>query len=119
MSSTEHQLAPKSDLDIPELHIDQFKIADHLMSKEQKAIMKKLRARFKAINDEFLSHFEKKFIVFIEEGTDLIKDLNLFDRQLKFNEENSADGIIKQLEDTKKMRKNTIAGQPLLIHKGV
>ena len=71
------------------------------MSKEQKAIMKKLRARFKAINDEFLSHFEKKFIVFIEEGTDLIKDLNLFDRQLKFNEENSADGIIKQLEDTK------------------
>lgn len=70
----------RGDIDIPELRIDQFKIADHLMAKEQKQIMKKLRAKFKTINDEFLSHFEKRYIVFIEEGTDLVKDLNLFNR---------------------------------------
>ena len=50
------------------------------MAKEQKQIMRKLRAKFKTVNDEFLSHFEKRFVVFIEEGTDLVKDLKLFNK---------------------------------------
>ena len=40
--------------------------------------MDNLRAKYKKMNDEFLSHFEKRQIVFIEDGVDLRNDIKLF-----------------------------------------
>ena len=37
-----------------------------------------LRKKHKRIDDEFLSLFEKRWIIFIEDGVDLKKDCNLF-----------------------------------------
>lgn len=37
-----------------------------------------LKKRFKRVNEEFLSLFEKRFIVFIEDGADLQKDCRIF-----------------------------------------
>ena len=89
------------------------------MSKEQKQVMKKLRAKFKKVNDEFLCHFERRYIVFIEDGTDLVKDLNLFNKQIVFNQENSAEGVLKVLDDRKKQHTNVIATRPGMVDKQV
>lgn len=62
----------------PKLTLDQFKIPDYLLTKEMKARLTDLRRRYKAVDDQFLSLFEKRYIIFIENGVDLKKDCNCF-----------------------------------------
>ena len=46
-----------------------------------------LRKKFKKVNDEFLDLFEKRYIIFIEDGADLKNDCHIF--QEKQNQEQS------------------------------
>ena len=69
---------------IPTLKIEWFRVPDHQMSSDMKSIMDTLRSKYKKMNDKFLSHFEKKFIVFIEDGIDLRKDANLFKKEAQY-----------------------------------
>ena len=39
---------------------------------------KKVMKKYKKINEEFLSLFEKRMIIFIEDGVDLKKDCKIF-----------------------------------------
>lgn len=48
------------------------------MSKELKDRMAFLKKKYKRINEEFLTLFEKRMIIFIEDGTDLKKDCSIF-----------------------------------------
>ena len=51
---------------------------DYLLTKEMKTRLSFLRKKYKAVDDEFLSLFEKRYIIFIENGVDLKKDCNCF-----------------------------------------
>ena len=53
------------------LRIEMFKIPDYQMSKEMKSLMLELKANYSRIDDAFLSLFEKRQIVFVENGIDL------------------------------------------------
>ena len=75
---------------IPTLKIEWFRIPDHQMSKEMKSIMDTLRARYKKMNDQFLAYFETKFVVFIEDGVDLRRDLNLFKKEAAYRAKTTA-----------------------------
>lgn len=41
------------------------------MSKEFKARLLDIKARYKKIDDDFLNLFEKRFVIFVENGADL------------------------------------------------
>lgn len=63
-----------------------FKKADYDLNPDEKMLMGELKKRFKKIDDEFLSLFVKRSILFIEDGEDLKGELtnniasNPFDR---------------------------------------
>ena len=44
------------------------------MTNELKARMADLKSKYKKIDDKFLSLFEKRHIIFVEDGVDLKKD---------------------------------------------
>ena len=71
-------ITKEEEITIPTLKIEWFRMPDHQMSKEMKAMMDMVRAKYRKMNDYFLSKFEKRYVVFIEDGVDLRKDLNLF-----------------------------------------
>ena len=48
------------------------------MSKEFKERLKEIKSKYNRVNDEFLNLFEKRFIIFIENGVDLKADCKLF-----------------------------------------
>jgi hypothetical protein len=48
------------------------------MSKEFKEHLQVLRSKYKRIDDKFLDLFEKRYVVFIENGVDLKTDCKLF-----------------------------------------
>lgn len=56
---------------MPPLKISDFKVNDYLMSQEMKDRIRDLKRRFKKIDDAFLDLFEKRYIVFLEDGVDL------------------------------------------------
>jgi hypothetical protein len=60
------------------LTINQFKVPDYMMSKEFKERLKDLKRKHKRVDDEFLALFQKRFIIFIEDGTDLKEDCLCF-----------------------------------------
>lgn len=70
------------------LKLSDFKAPDHLVTIEKKKLFKQLRQRFNKIDDAFLSLFEKKYIIFMQDGTDLKGELansshgNPFDQDL-------------------------------------
>ena len=66
------------EVEITPLKIADFKVDEHLMTKEQKDKMAYLKKKFKKVNEEFLSLFEKRFIIFIEDGADLQNDCRIF-----------------------------------------
>ena len=43
------------------------------MSKEQKQMLHEVKERYDKVNDDFLDCFQKRFIIFIEDGADLGK----------------------------------------------
>ena len=45
-----------------------------MMTKEMKDRMNELKQQYKKIDDEFLNQFEKRHIIFIEDGVDLQDD---------------------------------------------
>jgi hypothetical protein len=49
-----------------------------MMSKEFKERLKDLKTKHKFVDNEFLSLFEKRFIIFIEDGADLKADCFCF-----------------------------------------
>lgn len=67
-----------------------------------KKVMKELQVRYKSINDDFLKLFEKHEIVFIEDGVDLKKDLELFSAETAYEEAMSKEGIHKELSEAPK-----------------
>ena len=81
------RLSQQSEFDLPLLKISDFKTDEHQMRKEQKDMMIYLRKKFKKVNDEFLDLFEKRYIIFIEDGADLKNDCHIF--QEKQNQEQS------------------------------
>lgn len=72
-----------STLTEPKLTLDQFKVPDYLMTKEMKTRLNDLRRRYKQVDNEFLSLFEKRYIIFIENGVDLKKDCYCFGDEYK------------------------------------
>jgi hypothetical protein len=62
----------------PKLTIDQFKIPDYLLTKEMKVRLMDLRKQYNQVDDNFLALFEKRYIIFIENGVDLKLDCNCF-----------------------------------------
>lgn len=66
-----------TDYDAP-LKISDFKADEHQMSKEMKDRIMHLRKKYKKVNEEFLNLFEKRYLIFIEDGADLKKDCNIF-----------------------------------------
>lgn len=48
------------------------------MTQEMKNRMADLKSRFKKINDDFLDLFEKRNIIFMEDGVDLKNDCHIF-----------------------------------------
>jgi len=65
-------------IDHPPLKISDFKMHDYHMSKELKDRMTFLKKKYNKINEEFLTLFEKRMIIFLEDGTDLKKDCGIF-----------------------------------------
>lgn len=57
------------------LKLADFKVPEHHVSLENKKLFGELRKRYHKIDDEFLSLFEKRYIIFIEDGTDLMGEL--------------------------------------------
>lgn len=55
----------------PKLTIDQFKIPDYQMTKEMKTRIQDLKKKYNKVDDAFLALFEKRAIIFVEDGTDL------------------------------------------------
>jgi len=53
------------------LTIEMFKVPEYQLSKETKQLFIDLGKIYKKIDDDFLSLFEKRYILFIEDGTDL------------------------------------------------
>lgn len=53
------------------------------MTKEMKTRLNDLRRRYKQVDNEFLSLFEKRYIIFIENGVDLKKDCYCFGDEYK------------------------------------
>lgn len=53
------------------LKLADFKVPEHHVSIDNKKLFGELRKRFNKIDEEFLSLFEKRHIIFIEDGTDL------------------------------------------------
>ena len=49
------------------------------MSKEFKVRLKEIKIKYNKVDDEFLNLFEKRYIIFIENGVDLKADCKLFD----------------------------------------
>ena len=49
------------------------------MSKDFKVRLKEIKIKYKKVDDEFLNLFEKRYIIFIENGVDLKSDCKLFD----------------------------------------
>lgn len=60
------------------MKISDFKVDEHQMTKEMKDKIAYLRKKYKKVNDEFLNLFEKRHIIFIEDGADLKKDCKIF-----------------------------------------
>ena len=58
----------------PKLTISQFKIPDYQMSKEMKARIQDLKKKYNKVDDAFLALFEKRPIIFVEDGADLKED---------------------------------------------
>lgn len=48
-----------------------FKVPEYQLTKEKKHLFKELARRHSKIDDDFLDLFEKRNILFIEDGTDL------------------------------------------------
>lgn len=48
-----------------------FKVPEYQLSKEMKHLFKDLASKYSKIDDDFLALFEKRYILFIEDGTDL------------------------------------------------
>ena len=65
------------------------------MTKEFKDRLKELKQKLKSVNDEFLNIFEKRYIVFIENGTDLKNDCYLFDQKNKQKQWNNQEKMIR------------------------
>lgn len=55
-----------------------FKKTDYRMTKEEKNRIDELRKVYTQIDDAFLSQFETRYIIFIEDGTDLKNDCRCF-----------------------------------------
>ena len=51
--------------------VEQFKIPDYQMTKEMKQKHADLSKKYKKIDEDFLGLFERRFIVFMEDGADL------------------------------------------------
>jgi hypothetical protein len=48
------------------------------MTKEMKAQIQELKKKHNKVDDAFLALFEKRHIIFVEDGTDLKKDCQCF-----------------------------------------
>ena len=62
----------------PKLTIDQFKIPDYQMTKEMKTRIHDLKKKYNKVDDAFLALFEKRAIIFVEDGTDLKEECMCF-----------------------------------------
>jgi len=62
----------------PKLTVEQFKVPDYQMTKEMKALVAELRKKHSKIDDAFLALFEKRSMIFVEDGTDLKADCQCF-----------------------------------------
>jgi len=60
------------------LTLNYFKVPDYQMTKEMKNRISELKKTYNKIDDNFLSQFEKRYIIFIEDGIDLRNDCNCF-----------------------------------------
>lgn len=72
---TENDTSRITNVEIPPLTIELFKIPEYQLSRDQKRILIEIGKRHKEVNDEFLALFEKRYVVFIEDGTDLADEL--------------------------------------------
>ena len=87
MTYDSQALSQQNEIDLAPLKISDFKIDEHLMSKELKDKMAYLKRKFKRVDEEFLSLFEKRYIIFIEDGVDLQKDCKIFKEKANLQEQ--------------------------------
>ena len=98
---------------IPPLKIEDFKVPDFHLPTEKKKVISKLRQKFNSVTEEFLQLFEKRCIIFVQDGADLQKDLNLFGSQVAYAEQFSAEGVNKELSEVPKVEiRQKISGAP-------
>jgi len=57
------------------LKLDMFKVPDYQQSKELKLRIKEVCKKHNKVDEAFLSLFEKRHILFLEDGTDLKGEL--------------------------------------------
>ena len=57
------------------LKLEYFKVPEHTLPKEIKARIKQVVSQHKKVDDTFLQLFEKRNIIFLEDGTDLKNEL--------------------------------------------
>ena len=69
------------------LTVEMFKMPDYQMSKELKSLMKELKQKYSKVDEKFLSLFEKRHIIFIENGTDLGEIFSDDDKKVTTNED--------------------------------
>ena len=59
--------------------LNYFKVPDYQMTKEMKNRITDLKKTYDKIDNAFLSQFEKRYILFLEDGTDLKAECYCFD----------------------------------------
>ena len=57
------------------LQLKMFKTPEFQLTPEQKSIMAEVVKSYKRVDEEFLGLFEKRYVIFIEDGTDLTEEL--------------------------------------------
>ena len=62
----------------PKLTVEQFKVPDYQMTVQMKALVCELKKKHSKIDDAFLALFEKRHLIFVEDGTDLKADCQCF-----------------------------------------
>lgn len=62
--------------------MQQFRIPDYLMSNELKLRMQEIKKKYNKVSEQFLDLFEKRFIIFIEDGVDLKEECNCFQQEV-------------------------------------